>query len=99
MKKNKDDTENKIYIIKYRGGDYEDYYEKIIFATTYKTKAIAYVRRFNRILKKWKNYYKQFETKHCGITWIKEEYIDKYFQRWYSLQEIDRCFFESIELR
>ncbi len=90
---------NKIYIIKYRGGDYEDYYEKIIFATTYKTKAISYVRRFNRILKKWKNYYSQFETKHCGITWIKEEYIDQYYQRWYSLQKIDKCFFASVELR
>lgn len=90
---------NEIYIIKYCGGDYEDYYEKIIFATTHKTKAISYVRRFNKILKKWKNYYSQFEIKDCGMTWIKEEYIDQYFQRWYSLREIDKCFFESVELR
>lgn len=63
MKTNKDDNENKIYIIKYHGGDYEDYYEKIIFATTDKTKAISYVRRFNKILKKWKTIIRNLKQK------------------------------------
>ena len=42
---------NKIYIVKYYGGSYEDYYETIIFATTNKSKAYKYRTRFNQILK------------------------------------------------
>ena len=90
---------NEIYIIKYRYGDYDEFYEKIIFATTYKKKAIAYVKRFNQILEKWKTFYSQFEIEDCETTCIKEEYIDRYFQRGHRLQEIDKCFFEIVQLR
>lgn len=91
--------EDKVYIVFYYGGSYEDFYKSIIFATTKKSIAIKYVTKFNRILKKWKNYYSQFETKKCGITWIENKYTEKYYNRWYSLQNITKCYYEEIPIR
>ena len=90
---------NKIYIVKYYGGSYEDYYETIIFATTSKSKAYKYRARFNRILKKWKKYYSQYETRNVGLlSWLGDEHI-KYYNRWNSLNRITQCNVQEIELR
>jgi len=51
---------DKIYLVKYCGGSYDDFYIVTIFATTKKSTATKYVTRFNKILKKWKEYYSQF---------------------------------------
>ena len=91
---------NKIYIVKYYGGSYEDYYETIIFATTKKSKAYKYRARFNRILKKWKKYYSQYETRNiAGISWIGEQFVNKCYTRWRSLSRISQCNVQEIELR
>ena len=53
----------KIYIVRYCGGSYDDWYESNVFVTDKKTTATKYVTKFNKTLKKWKNHYKQFEGK------------------------------------
>lgn len=88
-----------IYIVKYCGGSYEDYYNTIIFATRKKTTATKYVTKFNRILKKWKDYYKQFENNEMGMVWINKDFANNHFDRWYSLQNITRCYYEEIKVR
>lgn len=89
----------KIYLVRYYGGSYEDSYDAVIFATTSESKAKKYSQRFNRILKKWKEYYSQFEeVKYGSILCIKDEYIDK-FDRWNKLCRVSRCYYQEIELR
>jgi hypothetical protein len=89
-----------IYLVKYSGGSYDDYYNVIVFATTKKSKATKYCAKFNRILKKWKEYYSQYEEDKYGWKWIyKEEYINQYFNRWYKLKNINKCNYEKIPVR
>ena len=42
---------DKIYLVRYCGGNWEDYYSAVVFATTKRSKAIKYVRKFNFLLK------------------------------------------------
>ena len=90
---------NKMYLVRYCGGSYEDYYSAVIFATSKKSTATKYVSKFNRILKKWKKHYSQFECDEMGFKWIKEEHIEQHFNRWNSLRDVTRCYYEEIEVR
>jgi hypothetical protein len=91
---------DKIYLVKYSTGSHSNYREIIVFATNKKSKAIKYVTKFNRILKKWKEYYSQYEENEYNVMrWIKNEYVQQYFDRWYSLYNIDRCYYLKIEFR
>lgn len=95
---------DKIYLVKYSGGSYDDYYNAIIFATKDKKTATKYVTKFNRILKKWKAYYSQFEDNRYGWRWIKDEYVqddsnDYIYQRWSSLRRITNCYYEEVSVR
>ncbi|GAG31669.1 unnamed protein product, partial [marine sediment metagenome] len=64
---------SRAYIVKYSGGTYDDYYEHNVFVSVNKSKATKYVTKFNNILKKWKDYYAQFEYKKGhSIAWIKD---------------------------
>lgn len=90
---------NKIYIIKYSTGSYDDYSENIIFATTKKSKATKYCMKFNRILKKWKKYYSQYEEDKYGFNWIKEEFVNQYFNRWNSLSKTNKCYYIELAVR
>lgn len=89
---------NKIYIIKYCGGSHDDWYSTDVFVTDKKITATRYVTKFNNILKKWKEYYKQYEEKNENMNCIKDEYLE-HFERWDNLQNITKCYFERIELR
>lgn len=101
MRKLKSEKMNigKIYIVKYSCGDYDDYIENTIFATLRKSTATKYITRYNRILKKWKDYYRQFEGNECGMRWIKEEFSEGKFDRWYKLFKAHQCFYEELEIR
>jgi len=90
---------SKIYLVKYFGGSYDDFYTVTIFATEKKSTAAKYVTRFNKILKKWKKYYSQFEDKEYEYAWIKDEHIDPHFDRWHSLRNITRCYYDEVEVR
>lgn len=87
---------DKIYLVKYDVGDYDNYDSYVIFATKSKSKAKKYVSKFNGIVKKWKLYYSQFESNDYGFNWIKDEYVEKHFYRWNSLREIGRCYYTEI---
>jgi hypothetical protein len=89
----------KIYIVKYTTGDCEHSWDVIIFATTKKSKAVKYAQKFNRILKKWKEYYSQYEYNVCGMKWIKDECITQHYNRWHKLREYSKCYWEEIEHR
>lgn len=87
----------KIYVVEYYNSDYDEYKE--IFATTKKSKATKYVTKFNKILKKWKEYYSQFEDKQYGFSWIKDANIDNHYYRWNKLRNISSCRYKEIEIR
>jgi hypothetical protein len=90
---------NKIYLVKYYGGSYDDNYTVNIFATSSKSKATKYRAKFNRILKKWKAYYSQYETNKLGFNWIDDSYVDNYYNRWSFLSRINMCYYEEVEVR
>ena len=89
----------KIYIVKYCGWNYDEAFFNNLFVTSKKNTAIKYVTKFNRILKKWKEHYKQYETIKFGLVTIKDEHFEKRFDRWNYLRNIDRCFFSEIDVR
>lgn len=89
---------DKIYLVKYDGGDYDDQYNTVIFATVKKTTAIKYVTRFNRILKKWKNIIANLQKINI-IEWIKEEHMELHYKRWQSLHNITKCYYEEVSVR
>jgi hypothetical protein len=87
------------YLVRYSGGSYEDAFDVIVFATNKKSTATKYCTKFNKMLKKWKDYYKQFETKNYSfMTWLADEHFDK-FNRWNKLQRISRCYYEVVSVR
>lgn len=98
MKKQPVITE-KMYIVRYYGGGYDDHCTVDIFVTSNKLVAKKYATRFNKMIKKWKEYYSQLEYNKYGILkWILDEDQSKY-KRWHSLRNISRCFWEEIEVR
>ena len=84
-----------IYLVKY----YEDDDSITIFATNNINTAKKYVSKFNKILKKWKDYYSKYCDDRYGFSWIKEEYTYTHFRRWNKLNDIEKCYYEKIELR
>lgn len=97
-KVNTDSVKKDYYLVRYYGGSYEDYYSTVIFVTDNKLTATKYVSKFNRILKKWKKHYEQFETNKYGIIkWIDPKYVEKHFNRWNSLQNITKCYYEEVK--
>lgn len=86
----------KIYLVCYSTGDYEDYRNIIIFATNSHSKAVKYRGKFNRILKKWQDYYSQFTGKWG---WIMPEHVERHYDRWYMIGKIGRCYIDEVEVR
>lgn len=88
------------YLVKYYGGSYEDSFDAVVFVTNKKSTATKYCTKFNKMLKKWQDYYKQFETRKYGImTWIADEHIDTKFCRWNQLNKISKCCYVEVSVR
>jgi hypothetical protein len=88
------------YLVKYYGGSYEDSFDEVLFVTNKKSTATKYCTKFNKMLKKWQDYYKQFETRKYGImTWIADEHIDTKFYRWNELSRINSCYWVEVSVR
>ncbi len=85
-----------LYIVKYSIGHYDDWGVTDIFVTNNKSKATKYVTKFNRLVKKWCEYYNQFED---DSHWIKDEYVEQHFQRWIWFRDIEQCYYEIIDVR
>lgn len=87
------------YLVQYCGGSHDDYYSAVVFVTNKKSTATKYCTKFNKLLEKWKTYYSQFEINKCGITWLADEHIEKHFDRWNSLRDITKCYYEEVSFR
>ena len=87
-----------MYIVEYTGGSYDDFYTHSIFITDKKSKATKYCTKFNKLLKKWKKHYSQYEDNRKGMTWIKDDCIEKY-KRWSDLRNISHCYWNEIDFR
>jgi hypothetical protein len=97
---NKQPVMTSYYLVRYSGGSYYDSFDVVIFTTSKKTTATKYCTKFNKILKKWKDYYKQFETQKYAITnWIADEHINNKFERWNKLSRINRCYWVEVSVR
>lgn len=90
---------SKMYVVKYSEGSYHDWREVDLFVTNKKRTATKYVAKFNKTLKKWKEHYKKYEYEEFGMTWIEDQYVEKYFSRWNRLRDINKCYYEEIEIR
>lgn len=88
-----------MYIVRYCGGSYDDWYEANVFVTDKKSKAIKYVAKFNKMLKKWKEHYSQYESREFEMNLIKDEYVKQHFHRWNSLKMINNCYWQEIDFR
>ena len=91
--------EKKMYLVRYYGGCYDDYYTVVLFVTSKKSTATKYVTKFNSTLNRWKKYYSKFEKTEHGFTWIKEEYAESHYGRWCDLRNITKCYYEEINVR
>ena len=89
----------RIYLVKISEGYWDTYIESNLFATSDKKYATDYCKRFNRIVKEWREYYKKFEHVEFGKPWIKDEYYEEYGDRYRRLKDHHKCFIEEIELR
>jgi hypothetical protein len=89
----------KIYLVRHCGGSYEDSWDNVIFATNKRATAIKYVKKYNGILKKWSQYYSQFEQSDMPFNWIKEQHVKKHFKRWYALRGINKCYYQETNIR
>jgi len=43
--------------------------------------------------------YSQFEGDLGGFKWIKDEYVEKYFDRWNRIRKINNAFVEEVQVR
>ncbi len=46
-----------------------------------------------------KEYYGQYETDEFGRKWLADEHIEKFFERWYTIRDITKCYYEEVSFR
>ena len=87
----------KIYIVKYSSGSYDDYHEQNIFATKSLEVASNYVQKFNRRLEYWKEVMKTYSNDRG---YLKEENCNiPVTNHFWTIKDINRCFMEEVEIR
>lgn len=89
---------SKLYLVQCSSGEWDDHVNIILFATPNIKTAKKYITKANKLVKKYKKFYKQFEDKDKYLPWIKDEYMD-YFDRWNDLRKINNIFFNELEMR
>jgi len=88
---------NKMYLVKYSTGSYEDYHQNNLFVTADKEVADKYVEKFNRILDNWLDYMTLFDNEHGYRD--DEKCTTAISQRYYDVIETNGAFVEEIEVR
>jgi len=63
-----------------------------------KSDATRYCAKYNRILKKYKEYYKKYEVNKLGLLdWIDDKYIGMgVYDKWYSVKNTYNCSYEQV---
>lgn len=88
-----------MYICYYTTGSHDDFWRTNVFVTDSYEKAQHWVNKFNETLEKWKMYYTKYEDNKYGFSYIKDEYINAYYDRWHVLNNTNKAWFEEIENR
>jgi len=87
----------KIYILKYSSGSYDDFYEQNIFATKSLEKACDYIQKFNSKLEYWKDVMKQYSDEGG---YLKEEHYNLAITaHFWTIKDMNRCYMEEVEIR
>ncbi len=82
----------KIYLVYYFGGCFDDFYRNELFVTKNIQTAIEYCNKFNRILTDLKEHYSKFEED----SWLKVEFEDSKWNSWKKLTSIDKSHYREI---
>lgn len=93
MIKNKN-MKNKIYIAKYSTGEYEDYTEHIVFATFDEDKAIKWCDKFEKTIKRCRDFYGKYYASEFNL-----EKFKTFVNRNYRYNNIGEAFYEKTEIR
>lgn len=75
------------------------YDEDLLFVTENKEKADAYVEKFNAILKKWRDYYRDLLNRHPYRTDRTTSIPEWIMFRSFKLGKIHQCFYKELEVR
>ena len=87
---------DKMYLVKYSTGSYDDFYQIEIFVTHDTIKAEKYIEKFNTILNNWKDFIKKYENDgHRDET----KFVDEFSNRYWDIKETNHAFIEEIEVR
>lgn len=88
----------RLFIVGYSGGDESGYWRHEIFATDNELLAEVYVKRFNEILKKWKDYYDSICVDgEFGYRTLPEE--SNLTHRYYQVMDVEECYYKEIDFR
>lgn len=91
------DMSNKIYLVKYSKGLYDDYHTVVIFATKSKETADRYVKKFNRILDYWLDHMNSFKDK-WGYR-DDNKCTTAISHRYYEITDVGQAFINEIDIR
>jgi len=89
----------KIYLACYDTGDYEDKDVIIVFASHNKRLVTKWVTKFNKIKKRWDEYYNQYCDFRYSILWVKDDCPEYIYKRWYKNRSIGKAYYKEIEIR
>ncbi len=87
----------KIYIVKYSSGSYDDYYEQNIFATKSLEVASNYIQKFNTKLDYWKGVMMNYANESGYLK--DENWNIPVANHFWTIKDMNRCFMEEIEIR
>lgn len=85
-------TNNKIYIVGYSKGSYDDYEEVNVFCTFDEKIARKWENKFDLLCRKWSTFYKRLERQHKDRRYL-------YSLRYVKIQDINTSFVKEIEVR
>ena len=87
----------KMYLVKYSTGSYDDYCQIEVFVTKSRETADKYVERFNKKLDYWNEYMKSFKDEYGFRDEKKCTTAISY--RYYDITEVGYSFIEEVEVR
>ena len=92
---------NNMFLVHYWIGEYTDTVDVNIFVTESEETAKAYCTKFNCILTKWKEYYKNL-AENARLDDSIDEDSEEYYNIWakyHKIEEVKYCSYRKIEIR
>ena len=88
-------SDDKIFLVMYSTGSWDDYTEINLFATYSEDYAKAYIEKFNTILNKWKQHWKKFDDD--DQLWRQDGF--KNFDRFHQITDMNTAWYYPIQIR